>query len=166
MLLTFLYAFCCFRLTLQVRGAPARRQLRNEAWGVAEKCLTRQCQSNAPNLMIYMDVFILYEYHENIGYWVWWWSGGVLMSSLVPDCTNSKRQVTAQFYDLRARARQLFMVYPCRVISSQVQTCILGKLVMSTVRITDRFGMIIDAIIDTYVERSRSSILSFPKFLI
>ena len=49
MLLTFLYAFCCFRLTLQVRGAPARRQLRNETWGIAGKCSTRQCQSNAPN---------------------------------------------------------------------------------------------------------------------
>jgi hypothetical protein len=24
-----------------------------------------------------MDVFILYEYHENIGFWVWWWSGEV-----------------------------------------------------------------------------------------
>ena len=27
--------------------------------------------------MIYMDVFILYEYHGNIGFWVWWWSGEV-----------------------------------------------------------------------------------------
>ena len=27
--------------------------------------------------MIYTDVFILYEYHENVEFWVWWWSGGV-----------------------------------------------------------------------------------------
>jgi hypothetical protein len=43
MLLTFLNAFCCFRLTLQVRGATARRQLRNETWRIAGKCSTRQC---------------------------------------------------------------------------------------------------------------------------
>ena len=29
--------------------------------------------------MIYADAFILYEYHENVEFWVWWWSGGVLI---------------------------------------------------------------------------------------
>jgi hypothetical protein len=28
-------------------------------------------------LMIYADAFMLYEYHGNNGFWVWWWSGGV-----------------------------------------------------------------------------------------
>ena len=27
--------------------------------------------------MIYADAFILYEYHGNVGFWVWWWSAGV-----------------------------------------------------------------------------------------
>jgi hypothetical protein len=27
--------------------------------------------------MIYADAFILYEYHENVEFWVWWWSAGV-----------------------------------------------------------------------------------------
>jgi hypothetical protein len=27
--------------------------------------------------MIYADVFILYEYNENVGFWIWWWSAGV-----------------------------------------------------------------------------------------
>jgi hypothetical protein len=27
--------------------------------------------------MIYTDAFILYEYHGNNGFWIWWWSGGV-----------------------------------------------------------------------------------------
>jgi hypothetical protein len=30
-------------------------------------------------LMIYTDVSILHEYHENVGCWVWWWSAGVNM---------------------------------------------------------------------------------------
>ena len=48
MLFTFLNSFCCFRLTLQIRGALARRQLQNEACEIAKKCSTNQCQSNAP----------------------------------------------------------------------------------------------------------------------
>jgi hypothetical protein len=27
--------------------------------------------------MIYADAFILYEYHENVEFWIWWWSGWV-----------------------------------------------------------------------------------------
>ena len=38
--LHFSMNFAVFWLTLQVRGAPARRQLRNEAWEIAEKCST------------------------------------------------------------------------------------------------------------------------------
>ena len=42
------FAVFCFRLTLQIRGALARRQLQNEACEIAKKCSTHQCQSNAP----------------------------------------------------------------------------------------------------------------------
>ena len=27
--------------------------------------------------MVYTDAFILYEYHGNVEFWVWWWSAGV-----------------------------------------------------------------------------------------
>jgi hypothetical protein len=37
------------RLTFLNAFLPARRQLRNETWGIAGKCSTCQCQSNAPN---------------------------------------------------------------------------------------------------------------------
>jgi hypothetical protein len=67
MRLSFLNAFCCFWLTLQVRGAPARRQLRKEAWGIAEKCSTYQCQSSA---LIVDDI---HGCLHTIPFWVWWW---------------------------------------------------------------------------------------------
>jgi hypothetical protein len=32
---------------------------------------------------MYTDVFILYEYHENVGFWVWWWSGEVNLNFII-----------------------------------------------------------------------------------
>ena len=43
-------------------------------------------------LMIYTDAFILYEYHGNNEFWVWWWSTRVNIHQRELPAADSKEK--------------------------------------------------------------------------